>query len=212
MQTNFRELVLCESKRRPNFTQNEGIGSDLGQMKIPRRNGVTLMYFKWEDGCIYSKGSSHAAGHQSTDKLDVKCGWQICNWHRLSNQPIQPLLVFPTHRPKSSLVRKFAQFCRNLPSHRHFMAWCPRELPSCCMAGNMWCSACGCSLGAQGMKELLLPGTHSSWESSAILNAEGNLPAHAFLCSTFHINPICTWVPALQLVWKVRDSLAYHLL
>lgn len=35
------------------------------------------MYCKWEDGCIYSKGSSHAAGNQSTDKLDVKCGWQI---------------------------------------------------------------------------------------------------------------------------------------
>lgn len=112
------------------------------------------MYCKWEDGCIYSKRSSHAAGHQNTDKLDVKCGWQICNWHCLSNQPIQPFVVFPTHPPISSLVRKFAQFCWYLPSHRHFMAWCPRELLSCCMAGNMWHSARGCSLGAQRTKEL----------------------------------------------------------
>lgn len=57
------------------------------------------MYCKREDDCIYSKSSSHAAGHQNTDKLDVKCGWQICNWHCLSNQSIQPFLVLPTHPP-----------------------------------------------------------------------------------------------------------------
>lgn len=107
------------------------------------------MYCKWEGDCIYSKDSSHAARHQSTDKLDVKCRWQICNWHCLSNQPIQSFPVSPTRPPKSSVVRKFVY----LPSHRYFMAWCPRELLSCCMAGNMWHSAHGCSLGAQGMKE-----------------------------------------------------------
>lgn len=130
--------------------------------------------------------------------------------------PINPSshsLSSPLTPSKSSLVRKFAQFCWHLPSHRHFMAWCPRELLSCCMAGSMWHSARGCSLGAQGNEgTLLLPGTHSSRESSPLLNAEGSLPAHVFLHSTFHINLICTWVPALQLVWKVRDSLAYHLL
>lgn len=154
MQTNFRELVLCESKRRPNFTQNEHTGPDLGQMEIPWRDGVTLVYFKWEDGCIHSKGSSHAAGHQSTNKLNVKCEWQICNWHCFFNQPIQPFLVFLIHAPKSSLARKFAQFYLYLPGHRHCTAWCPRELISCCMTGNMWHSAHGCSLGAQGKKEL----------------------------------------------------------
>lgn len=169
--------------------------------------------YKWEDGFIYSKGSSHAAGHQRTDKLDVKCGWQICNWHCFSNQPIQPFLVFPTHTPKSSQVRKVALFCLYLPNHRHFMAWCPRELLSCCMAGNVWHSAHGCSLGAQGKKEFpsfLAPTDLERAHHSLMLR--GNLAAHASFHNTFHINPICTWVPALQLLGKVRDSLASHLL
>lgn len=153
----------------------------------------------------------------STDKLDVKCGWQICNWHCFFNQPIQPFLVFPTRPPTSSLVRKSAQFCLYLPNHRHFMAWCPRELLSCCMAGNVWHSAHGCSQGAQRKKDFfsfLVPTALGRAHHSLMLR--GNLPAHStFTCffhRTFHINPICTWVTALQLVWKVRDSLAYHLL
>ena len=134
------------------------------------------MYSTWGDGCIFSEGSLHAAGHQSTDKLDVKCGWQICNWHCFSNRPIQPFLTFPTCPPKSSLARKFAQFCSYLPNHRHFMAWCPRGLLSCRMAGNVWHSPRGCLLDARGQEQLSsFPGTHCSWESSPLLNAEGEL-------------------------------------
>lgn len=139
MQTNSRELVVCESKRRHNFTQNKHTGSDLGQMEIPGRDGATLTYSRWEDGCIYSEGSLHAAGHQFTDKFYVKWGWQICSWHCFSNHPTQPFITFPTCPPKSSFTTKFAQFCSYLPNHRHFMAWRPRGLLFCCMAGN--CSA-----------------------------------------------------------------------
>lgn len=132
------------------------------------------------------------------------------NWHCFSNQPIQPFLVFPTHPPKSSLVRKFAQFCLYLPSHIARPGVPGNCFPAEC---TMWHTACGCSLGAQGMQELssfLVPTALGRAHHSLMLR--GNLPAHAFLHCTFHTNPICTWVPALQLVWKVRDSLACHLL
>lgn len=175
VQTNFRELVLYASKRRHTFTQNEHIGSDLGQREIPSRDGVMVMYSRWEDGCIYSEGSLHAAGHQGTDKLDVKCGWQVCNWHHLSNCPIQPFFTFPTCHPKSSLAREFAQFCSYLPNHRHFVAWGPGRLLSCRVAGNVRHSASGRSLGARGKQQLSFPATHCSVESSPLLNAEGQL-------------------------------------
>lgn len=133
------------------------------------------MYSRWEDGCIYSEGSLHAAGHQGTDKLDVKCGWQVCNWHHLSNCPIQPFFTFPTCHPKSSLAREFAQFCSYLPNHRHFVAWGPGRLLSCRVAGNVRHSASGRSLGARGKQQLSFPATHCSVESSPLLNAEGQL-------------------------------------
>lgn len=170
------------------------------------------MYSRWEDGCIYSEGSLHAAGHQGTDKLDVKCGWQVCNWHHFSNCPIQPFLTFPACHPKSSLAREFAQFCSYLPHHRHFVAWGPGRLLSCRMAGNVRHSASGRSLGAQGKQQVSFPGTHCSLESSPLLNARGNLPVCALLHSTSHIDPVCIWVPALHFVWKIRDSLPHHAL
>lgn len=171
------------------------------------------MYSRWEDGCVYSEGSLHAAGHLFIDKVYVKCGWQICNWHCFSNRPIQPFLTFPTRPPKSSLARKFARFCSYLPNHRHFMSWRPRGLLSCRLAGNVQRSASGWWPGAQGEEQLcppLAPAALGRADHSSLLR--GNLPARALLHSTFHINPVCIWVPALHFVWKIRDSLAYHLL
>lgn len=105
----------------------------------------------------------------------------------------------------------------NLPSFAHihptirptFIAWCPRVLLSCCTAGSVRCSAHGRLGKGEGP---LLHWYPLLLGSPLLLSAEGNLPAHILLNSTSHINPVCVWVPALQLVWKVRDSLAYHLL
>lgn len=92
-------------------------------------------------------------------------------------QPSHPAISYLPHLPpKSSLARKFAQFCSYLPNHRHFMAWRPRGLLSCRMAGHVQRSASGWSLRAQGKEQLSpSPGTHCSRESSPLLNPAGQL-------------------------------------
>lgn len=163
MQTNSRELLLCESKRRHNLSQNEHIGSDLGQTETPGRAGVMLMYSRWEDGCIYSEGSLHAAGHQNTDKLNVKCGWQICSWHCSSTRPIQPFL---THPPKPSSAKKFAQFCSHLPSFAHICptADTPRPgVPGFCFPAAQRATCGALLMGGRGREQVpSSPGTHCS--------------------------------------------------
>lgn len=135
VQTHVRELVLGESKRRWDLTQDEhtGVGGR------SREGRVTRTESGWEGGCLYSEGSSRAAGHQSTDKPDVEHGGRICCWHHFSNSP-HPAI--PHFLPKSSLARKFTQCCSSLPSCRRLTRWCPRGLPSCCALAR------GCSLGA----------------------------------------------------------------
>lgn len=101
-----------------------------------------------EGGCLYSEGSSRAAGHQSTDKPDVECRGWMCRWHRFSHCP-DPAI--PHLLPKPSLARKFTHCCPSFPSHRHLKPWCPRDLPSCCAPAR------GCSLGAQGLEQFPPP-------------------------------------------------------
>lgn len=132
--------------------------------------------------------------------------------------------VFPinpsSHSLSSPLTPLNPAKSGNLPS---FACICPTTdiswpgVPGNCFPAA-WQVTCGTSLVGvhweprerRNLSSFLVPTALGRAHHSLMLR--GNLPAHAFLHSTFHINPICTRVPALQLVWKVRDSLAYHLL
>lgn len=95
----------------------------------------------------------------------------------------------PPAPPNFSLARKFAQFSSYLPNHRHFIAWCPKGLLSCCVAGHMRHSPSGV-VWEQGKEQLSSsPGIHCPQETSPFLSPEEELasPQHVSPQSNLHL-------------------------